>query len=98
MAAYRDRATAGSGHWKGLSCSQNTPIPACQDGGFFDIAIDPNYKRTAGPTFVFGCGAAAAAARRSQSVARQWAPAPLSMTRWVRGRINANNEWVDQKR
>src|SRR6185369_15115554 len=27
----------------------------------------------------------------------QWAPAPLSMTRWVRGRINANNEWVDQE-
>jgi glucose/arabinose dehydrogenase len=80
---------------------KNTPIPwVRQDGGFFDIAIDPDYKMNGWVYLSFSAVAPGVAQPPPDDpkVSRaQWAPAPLSMTRWVRGRINANNEWVDQE-
>ena len=80
---------------------KNTPIPwVRQDGGFFDIAIDPNYKMNGWVYLSYSAVAPGVAQPPPDDpkVSRaQWAPAPLSMTRWVRGRINANNEWVDQE-
>jgi glucose/arabinose dehydrogenase len=79
---------------------KNTPIPwVRQDGGFFDIAIDPDYKKN-GWVYLSYSAVAPGVAQPPDDANRprnQWAPAPLSMTRWVRGRINASNEWVDQE-
>lgn len=80
---------------------KNTPIPwVRQDGGFFDIAIDPDYEMNGWVYLSYSAvapGVAQPAPDDPKLSRAQWAPAPPSMTRWVRGRINANNEWVDQE-
>lgn len=80
---------------------KNTPLPwVRQDGGYFDIAIDPDYEKNGWIYLSYSAVAPGVAQPPPDdpSVPRsQWAPAPPSMTRWVRGRINANNEWVDQQ-
>jgi glucose/arabinose dehydrogenase len=80
---------------------KNTPIPYVrQDGGFFDIAISPDYKKNGWIYMTYSevaPGVAQPPADDPKTPRSQWAAAPLNMTRWVRGRINANNEWVDQQ-
>ena len=80
---------------------KNTPIPwVRQDGGFFDIAIDTDYKKNGWIYLSYSAVAPGVAQPPTDDprISRaQWAPAPPSMTRFVRGRINANNEWVDQQ-
>jgi glucose/arabinose dehydrogenase len=80
---------------------KNTPVPwVRQDGGFFDIAIDPDYRKNGWVYLSYSAvppGVAQPPPDSPTTPRSQLAPAPLSMTRWVRGRINANNEWVDQQ-
>lgn len=80
---------------------KNTPVPwVRQDGGFFDIAIDPDYKKNGWVYLSYSAvapGVAQPPADQPGGPRGQMAAAPPSMTRWVRGHINANNEWVDQQ-
>jgi glucose/arabinose dehydrogenase/cytochrome c5 len=81
---------------------KNTPTAwVRQDGGYFDIIAHPNYARNgwiylsyselvpgySGPMPPPGLGNAPAG----------FGPLPPSNTRIVRGKINANNEWVEQQ-
>jgi aldose sugar dehydrogenase len=81
---------------------KGTPAPwVRQDGGYFDIAVHPDYARNgwvylsyseivpgySGPMPAPGVAGPPGGAP----------PLPPSNTRIVRGRINANNEWVDQQ-
>jgi aldose sugar dehydrogenase len=84
---------------------KGTPVPwVRQDGGYFDIAIPPDYNKNgwiylsyseivpgySGPT-----PPPTDAPRPPPGTLAT--PLPPSMTRIVRGHINANNEWVDQQ-
>ena len=81
---------------------KNTPTPwVRQDGGYFDIAIHPDYARTgwiylsyselvpgyAGPLPPPGVAGPPPG----------FGPLPPSNTRIVRGKVNARNEWVEQQ-
>lgn len=80
---------------------KNTPVPwVRQDGGFFDIAIDPDYQNNGWVYLSYSAvapGVVPPPADAPNVPRSQWAPAPPNMTRWVRGRINASNEWVDEQ-
>jgi glucose/arabinose dehydrogenase/mono/diheme cytochrome c family protein len=81
---------------------KNTPAAwVRQDGGYFDIAVDPDYARTGwiylsyselvpgynGPLPPPGVAGPPPG----------FGPLPPSNTRIVRGKINARNEWVEQQ-
>ncbi len=73
---------------------------ARQDGGYFDIALHPDYKRNGWIYLSFSevaPGLTTPPADDPNVPRASLPPAPLNMTRLVRGRINANNEWVDQQ-
>ena len=73
---------------------------ARQDGGYFDIALHPDYKRNGWIYLSFSevaPGLTTPPADDPNAPRASLGPAPLNMTRLVRGRINANNEWVDQQ-
>jgi glucose/arabinose dehydrogenase len=77
---------------------KNTPKPwVRQDGGFFDIASDPNDKGgwvyLSYSEIVPGYSGAIPPPGRVDN----GAVLPPCMTRIVRGHINARNEWVDQQ-
>jgi len=77
---------------------KNTPVPwVRQDGGYFDIAVSSNYKKNGWIYLSYsevmpGYTGALPPPGRIQD----GSVLPPSMTRVVRGRINANGEWVDQ--
>ena len=70
-----------------------------QDGGLLDVEVHPEYARTNGWIYLSYsetlAGLRPARAGRPGRATR--APDPPSMTVVVRGRINRNNEWVDQQ-
>src|ERR1700690_1375952 len=71
-----------------------------QDGGYFDIALHPDYRRNGWIYLSFSEVAQGVIAPPPDdpSVPRSsLPPAPLNMTRVVRAHLNANNEWVDQQ-
>ena len=84
-----------------------------QDGGLLDVEVHPQYARNGWiyisysetlPGYVApppppppSAGAAAAAAAGGGGRGRGGPPDPPSMTVIVRGKINKNNEWVDQQ-
>jgi glucose/arabinose dehydrogenase len=80
---------------------KGTPVPwVRQDGGFFDIALDPDYKKNGWIYLAYSevqPGTPQPPMDDPNAARSALPPAPLSMTRWVRGRLNANNEWVDQQ-
>jgi glucose/arabinose dehydrogenase len=81
---------------------KGTPTPwVRQDGGFFDIAIDPDYK-TDGWIYMSYSEVAPGTPPPPPPDPNAPRPAfggssPPSMTRLVRAHINAQNEWVDQQ-
>jgi glucose/arabinose dehydrogenase len=84
---------------------KGTPVPwVRQDGGYFDIAVHPDYKNNGWiylsySEIVPGYDGPPPPAPDAPRPARGTPapPLPPSMTRIIRGRINANNEWVDQQ-
>jgi glucose/arabinose dehydrogenase len=85
---------------------KNTPVAYVrQDGGYFDIALHPDVKENGWIYLSFSevaTGRAVPPPPPLMPVGARSAPGSLqtsipSMTRLVRGRINANNEWVDQQ-
>ena len=100
--------TERSGHIRIIDHGKLLPDPvkgtpqtwARQDGGYFDIALHPDYKRNGWIYLSFSEVAPGLPTPPPDdpNVPRaSLPPAPLNMTRWVRGRLNANNEWVDQQ-
>ena len=84
---------------------KGTPTPwVRQDGGFFDIAIDPDYKTDG---WIYMSYSEVAPGTPAPPPPDPNAPpagrggfggaSPPSMTRLVRAHINAQNEWVDQQ-
>ena len=75
-----------------------TPKPFVrQDGGYFDVAVDPNYAKS-GWIYLSYSELAPGATAPDKDPPRQPGvrPAfPPSMTVIIRGRINARNQWVD---
>ncbi len=78
---------------------KGTPVPwVRQDGGFFDIAVHPDYAKNGWIYLSYSEIVPGYAGQIPEpSAGRGGPPLPPSMTRIVRGRINANNEWVDQQ-
>jgi glucose/arabinose dehydrogenase len=80
---------------------KGTPVPwVQQDGGFFDIAIDPDYKRDGWIYLAYSevvPGTPVPPRDNPDTPRPALPPAPPSMTRWVRAHLNARNEWVDQQ-
>ncbi|HWA20887.1 MAG TPA: PQQ-dependent sugar dehydrogenase [Caulobacterales bacterium] len=85
---------------------KNTPVAwVRQDGGYFDIALHPDFKKNGWIYLSFSevaPGNATPPPPPLAPVGARSAPGTLqanipSMTRLVRGRINAKNEWVDQQ-
>ena len=79
---------------------KGTPIPwVRQDGGFFDVAVNPDDK--SGSPWVYLSYSEVLAGFKSAlpppGPLKNGASLPPSMTRIVRGHINANGEWVDQQ-
>jgi glucose/arabinose dehydrogenase len=73
-----------------------TPVPwVRQDGGFFDVAIHPDYKRNG--WIYLSYSEILPGYSGPIPDATSTAPSPPTMTRIVRGRINGRNEWVDQQ-
>jgi glucose/arabinose dehydrogenase/cytochrome c5 len=79
---------------------KGTPTPwVRQDGGFFDIAVNPDDK-TANPWVYLSYSEVLPGFAGALPPPGPLAPGvslPLSMTRIVRGHINARGEWVDQQ-
>ena len=65
-----------------------------QDGGYFDIALHPDYAQN-GWIYLSFSEVVPGYDRPIPETGKQ--DLPPSMTRIVRGRINAENEWVDQQ-
>jgi glucose/arabinose dehydrogenase len=83
---------------------KNTPTPwVRQDGGFFDIAISPDYKRDGWIYLSYSevmpgyTGALPPANAARPAAGAPPIPNPPSMTRIVRAHLNARDEWVDQQ-
>ena len=78
---------------------KNTPTPwVRQDGGYFDIAVSPNYAKDKWVYLAFSELAPGAVPPPPLAPGqRQTTPLPASMTRIVRAHINAKNEWVGQQ-
>jgi glucose/arabinose dehydrogenase/cytochrome c5 len=78
---------------------KNTPVPwVRQDGGYFDIAVGPNYAKDRWVYLAYSeLAPGAVAPPLPPPGQRQTTPLPPSMTRIVRGHINAKNEWVGQQ-
>jgi glucose/arabinose dehydrogenase len=73
---------------------------ARQDGGYFDIAIHPDYKHNGWIYLSFtdvAPGVAVPPPDDPNAPRSSLPAAPPNLTRVVRGRINAKNEWVDQQ-
>jgi glucose/arabinose dehydrogenase len=98
----------GTGHIRIIDHGKLLPDPvkgtppswARQDGGYFDIAIHPDYKRNGWIYLSFADvapGVIAPPPDDPNAPRSSLPPAPLNLTRVVRGRINAKNEWVDQQ-
>ena len=74
---------------------KGTPVPwVRQDGGYFDIAVHPDYRRNGWIYLSYSEVVPGYAGPVAE--APTTAPPP-SMTRIVRGRINSQGEWVDQQ-
>lgn len=78
---------------------KNTPTPwVRQDGGFFDIAVGPEYKKNRWIYLSYSeVVPGYSGTMPPPGPVANGAALPRSMTRIVRGRINAENEWVDQQ-
>jgi glucose/arabinose dehydrogenase len=100
--------TERAGHIRVIEHGKLLPDPvngtprawARQDGGYFDIALHPDYKRNGWIYLSFSEAAAGSTVPPPDdpNAPRSSLPAaPPSMTRVIRGHINAHNEWVDQQ-
>ncbi len=88
---------------------KNTPkVHVQQDGGMLDVGVPPNYAETGWIYLAYAedqpgyvppppGSEPPPAAGRGRGRGRGGPPPVPSMTVWVRGKINANNEWVDQE-
>jgi len=77
---------------------KGTPVPwVRQDGGYFDIAVHPDYRKNGWIYLSYSEIVPSYAGVVPAADAPRTTPLPPSMTRVIRGRINANNEWVDQQ-
>ena len=77
---------------------KGTPTPwVRQDGGYFDIAIHPDYKTNGWIYLSYSEIVPGYAGVIPGPDAPRTTPLPPSMTHVIRGRINANNEWVDSQ-
>jgi glucose/arabinose dehydrogenase len=77
---------------------KGTPTPwVRQDGGYFDIAIHPDYKKNGWIYLSYSEIVPGFTGTIPGPDAPRSTPLPPSMTHLIRGRINANNEWVDQE-
>jgi glucose/arabinose dehydrogenase len=77
---------------------KGTPTPwVRQDGGYFDIAVHPDYAKNGWIYLSYSEIVPGFAGTVPGPTAPRTAPLPPSMTRVIRGRINAGNEWVDQQ-
>lgn len=79
---------------------KGTPVPwVRQDGGFFDVAVDPGDK--SGSPWIYLSYSEVLEGYKGAlpppGPLKNGASLPPSMTRIVRGHINANGEWVDQQ-
>jgi glucose/arabinose dehydrogenase len=79
---------------------KGTPVPwVRQDGGFFDIAVDPDDKD--GNPWIYLAYSEVLTGYKGAlpppGPLKDGARLPPSMTRIVRAHINANGEWVDQQ-
>jgi glucose/arabinose dehydrogenase len=72
---------------------KNTPVPwVRQDGGYFDIAVHPNYRKNGWIYLSYSEIAPGYSGPVDDATT-----IPPTMTRIVRGRLNSRNEWVDQR-
>ncbi len=77
---------------------KGTPVPwVRQDGGYFDIAAHPDYNKNGWIYLSYSELVPGFTGTVPPPDAPRTTPLPPSMTRVVRGRINANSEWVDQQ-
>jgi glucose/arabinose dehydrogenase len=77
---------------------KGTPVPwVRQDGGYFDIAAHPDYNKNGWIYLSYSELVPGFTGTVPAPDAPRTTPLPPSMTRVVRGRINANSEWVDQQ-
>jgi glucose/arabinose dehydrogenase/mono/diheme cytochrome c family protein len=77
---------------------KGTPVPwVRQDGGYFDIAVHPDYKKNGWIYLSYSEVVPGYTGSIPGPDAPRTTPLPPSMTHIIRGRINANNEWVDQE-
>lgn len=68
-----------------------------QDGGYFDIALHPDYRRNGWIYLSYSEVAPGFTGALPPPGVLTASQMPPSMTRLVRGRLNANNEWVDEQ-
>ena len=74
---------------------KGTPIPwVRQDGGYFDVAVHPDYRRNG---WVYLSYSEVVPGYAGPVAETPTTAPPPSMTRIVRGRINSQGEWVDQQ-
>jgi glucose/arabinose dehydrogenase/mono/diheme cytochrome c family protein len=66
-----------------------------QDGGMFDVALPPDYAKTGWIYLSYSSVPAGYTPEPGSETAPNLAPP--TMTFVVRGKVNANNEWVDQQ-
>jgi glucose/arabinose dehydrogenase len=78
---------------------KNTPTPwVRQDGGFFDIAVSPDYKKNGWIYLSYSeVVPGYTGALPPPGPLAEGKGLPPCMTRIVRGRINAKGEWTDQQ-
>ncbi len=71
------------------------PVFVRQDGGMFDVALSPDYAKTGWIYLSYS----SVPPGYTPEAGSENAPnlAPPTMTYIVRGKVNANNEWVDQQ-